>query len=812
MRAFDSRNSWLDNSGLPLAGRISFCRLHTTEPESIYDAAGTELPNPIFTNTVGQPVQQVFLKDNADYTVRFEKYVGVADMTEDQENWLFQYSCDLPWLTASISVASDFYQLVDTVADLRNISPESVQVRSGKKLVALAGYNSPGDKPIVLYVWNASSVVSDDGGSVIKVTDIATGRWELVNDFGSDGIDVRHFGVFGAPGRTEATDTMSLRIGVANDYSVDTGIPLYFPAIDGLTWYKMNNLNIAGAKFARYTRVFGNTGTTSSITVYDPDSYLEVLSNSDYNATWNIRGNTVKTSWGFYSSKVYFEPDLKLVVDSTLTTTHRSFQNLIVECVVNVSDVQFTNCQIESNGKLGNDIVFHGCRLTEAMFQANANLGTVSVYSDDTFDLADWPTVSKWLQLRTQLADTRIDFQGRTVDVSCVVNWPSEATYVNAVFDSYSAKQVLVNLDGCSGTLDLQSTVGSLDITGSNIVLTGKDSFTYVKLTDTKVDFSGRDIQFNALNMTRSSTEENAAITYTANSFYANGSTVSVNLTAYDCQAIKSRLFNIDTQHPVLTDCDLFGTITQHVTLDQTNIDFEITGCTFHSGNGHAVSGAWNLMKVIGKWCNNVSLLPNHFITLDRTHLDPDEQAHSYIYENNSGPAVLQKLSANWKDEIIIPPVEDTTIGSKQLNKIYRIGSESTLPVRYGFVGSAPSGVTDIGLYVSEFSMFTVGTTNIPNMVLHALPPQHITSSMYSQLPPFTVFPHRLPGAVSLGCPVDTVEGIAPEGAAGIKFYTGYRWRVTCAPDMFELAIDVRGTDVDRWYIRMPISYRISQF
>ena len=87
-RPFDYKWTWLDDEGKPLAGKVEFCKLHTTVLENIYDNQGYPAENPIFTEVqTGQLVHQVFLKDKTDYTVRWNKYVGNGDMTEDQDNW-----------------------------------------------------------------------------------------------------------------------------------------------------------------------------------------------------------------------------------------------------------------------------------------------------------------------------------------------------------------------------------------------------------------------------------------------------------------------------------------------------------------------------------------------------------------------------------------------------------------------------------------------------------------------------------------------------------------------------------------------------
>ena len=83
-RQFDNRNSWLDDKGQPLVGRVKFCKLHTTILDNFWDITGNvPIQNPMYTNQQGQLMQQVFLSDK-DLTVRFEKYIGHGRMQDDE--------------------------------------------------------------------------------------------------------------------------------------------------------------------------------------------------------------------------------------------------------------------------------------------------------------------------------------------------------------------------------------------------------------------------------------------------------------------------------------------------------------------------------------------------------------------------------------------------------------------------------------------------------------------------------------------------------------------------------------------------------
>ena len=392
MRMFDNKNSWLDDDGKPLLGRVKFCKLHTTVLENIYDNQGYVCNNPMFTNTIGQLDSQVFLKDNTDYTIRFEKYIGNGDMSEDQDNWLYIYSCDNLWNTYGIEVDSSTFQLVNNINDLRNTNPNTITTRDNHKVIILGGYNVIGDKPQVMYIWNPNNTDSDNGGDIIKVNNISNGRWELVNNFGPNGVDVRHFGVFGADSKADATDIMSIRINTANQYAAYNSIPLYFPSINGLTWYKMNGLNLYKAKFSEETRVFGNTNYPNIITMFDENGYLDVYTDSGYKAVFTIRGPTVRTSWGVNSDNCIFEPSYKLIVDSAINTNHRDFSNIIVELIHETSNLQFDNCEIHSVNKLGDYIYFRNGKITESMFTFTTDYDTITITNDVVVDLDDWPT------------------------------------------------------------------------------------------------------------------------------------------------------------------------------------------------------------------------------------------------------------------------------------------------------------------------------------------------------------------------------------------------------------------------------------
>ena len=817
MRQFDNKNSWLDLDGKPLAGRVKFCRLHTTELENIYDNQGNLSDNPIFTNTIGQLNWQVFLADNKNYTVRFEKYVGNGDMTEDEDNWLFQYSCDNLWDIYGINVDATTFQLVNNITDLRALDPNTITTRDNSKVVILGGYNTIGDKPQVMYIWNATSIENDNGGSVIKVGSIATGRWELVNTFGANGIDVRHFGVFGADSIADATDIMSLQIGYANSYAQSIGLPLYFPANDGLTWYKINSINLYGAIFAQETKIFGNTGTSSTITVTDDTSYLDVYTNASYKAVFTITGPVVKTSWGVNSTNCIFNPSYKLIVDSIINSNHRDFEGIIIDCQYELPDVYLDNCQINAVKKITGMCYFQNCKLTESMFSDSCDFGTITVRNNDIFDIEDFPTTSKWMILRNQLANRVVDFKGRTVDSSYAFTWGNEVTYKNAVFSNYSAISDAVNLDNCSGTLTMPYANTLHVYNNSNVVISNaRLEINEVTLENSIVRLNyGVDTLIHNLNVKNTKFDDSVNKLLDVDSIIAENSQLypfivcTNNATTCTVEKCDITTINAGIVKPVIQNCIIYRGILSKSNASN-NIDFELINNVFvndPAGFGHHLSSDYANAHVVGKWVNNTSMLPNHFIIIDRTNIDTDEQSHNYVYEGNKGPNVLQKLEANWSDIQIILG----TAGSPKVISFHQLGGATNFPVRADFNGSMyrndehGGGHTNPDVYLTQFAMFTVGTRNIGQLGLKAIIPQHLEGNFYNSPTYLQV--------CAFTCSVDEKERLWYSDnvgvPAGIVFMNGYTWRVTSVTNMYEIG---NALALPNMYYELPVNYHISKF
>lgn len=693
MRMFDKRTSWLDDEGKPLIGRVKFCKLHTTILENVYNMNGTVVyANPQYTNTIGQLQNQIFLKDNTDYTVRFEKYVGNGDMTEDQDNWLDVYSCDDIWNTYGIEIDATSFQVVNNITSLRNLDPSTVATRDNHKVIILGGYNVIGDKPQVMYIWNPTNTSSDNGGDIIKVNSISNGRWELVNNFGPDGLDVRHFGVFGADSKSEATDLMSIQINVANQYAAYNSIPLYFPAIDGLTWYKMNGLNLYNSIFAEETRVFGNSNNPNIITMINENGYLDCYSDSDYHSVFRIRGSVVRTSWGENTDNCVYEPTYKLIVDSVINTNNKDWSNIIVECISEITYAQFDSCEIRSVEKLGDWTSFTNCRLEERMFIDATDFDTVTVQNNNIIDLADWPTTWKWLKLRSQNSQGALDMQGRTLDTNCndIVNWVGAITYKNAIFNGFEITQSIIGLENCGGSVQFNSNIQTLICDNSAIAITT------VQLT----------ARPNVI------IKNNSEITFSNGEFYAGEFaaidsviTGSVNASVHVVGS-NSIFYNAITVNGILNlqRCTVSGAIMQ----TSNDATFAVTLLNNTLGSSYYMFGAPLTQSVVtGKIeYNNSNAATGQAIIIDRSNFDPDESHHHYSYKYNTGAFIPDQAVA-----------QGTYLAKP---RHYFSGSENTFAQNnQGYHTFVVPTALNCGLIYNStvpfenVQFFTIGTTNI---------------------------------------------------------------------------------------------------
>jgi len=117
----------------------------------------------------------------------------------------------LSWFNINIAFVGN------SIADLRLLDGSSGSGRAN-----LSGYYAPGDGGGGSFWWDATSTETDNNGTIIKVTAVATGRWKRLY---SGEINVRWFG---AKGDGVTDDSSAIVAAIA----ASTGKTLFFPVGD----------------------------------------------------------------------------------------------------------------------------------------------------------------------------------------------------------------------------------------------------------------------------------------------------------------------------------------------------------------------------------------------------------------------------------------------------------------------------------------------------------------------------------------------------------------------------------------------------
>lgn len=650
MRQFTLANSYHDNDGNLLHGRISFYKKGTTTLEDIFDVDGHVLSNPIYTNSIGQTRMPVFLADK-DYTIVFDSYQGSGVMEEDTEdptNWVFQYSAVSLFETYDVTVDLKGIEKINTVQELRETSPEDIV--SEEKVIVLAGYNEAGDKPSINYVWDPDSMAADDGGATIKVDDIATGRWVMVEQSVGK-LDVRHYGVFPAESYNNIPPVQPLRIGNAYRHASATGSNLFFPIVNSASFYLVSQ-SLYGIAVANGTHICVDRNVTIEI-AENPLNFL-LTQTPDYNGTCTIVGEELAysrvTAFGGAAvdySSVIFQPRSKFRIDKNVEyTLELKGVEVFLEGTftrTNSYMVTLEDCNIHANNKIRTDMhmTFKNCIILESMFY-NSNDLTNCTFIDCFSDISYWSSVRRYMDYWNKSNTVFLDLKGRAIDRAISINRGVIIKNVNG-----GSIELLSTCDVCSVSnstvfISSQNPSVPLNIDSSNVSLLSEnfgaiaaaDSVCTVSsdLTEVTVaDFGAKNSAF-----VRSDGLTSGGITVT-NTFSMEHCNFTCHFDVRQCQV------------PMFKDCNVTGmvrgkyismvecTIASQVITEDNNgeINFDFARNTFTSGS-HVMEASQANTIVVGRWVNNTALL-QHPIGFDRANFNSLENMHPYTYEGNTG-------------------------------------------------------------------------------------------------------------------------------------------------------------------------------
>lgn len=633
-RAFDNWNSYLDNDGNLLHGKIRFCRKETTDNITIYNSDSTAIRNPEFTDLLGRTEYQVFLDSDENVTAYFYKYVGTGDMTRwpyedyDPSRWAYQYSSDNMDPTSKVSITSDTASGVATMVELRDVDPDDVPEVNGAKLMWLYGYYDAGDKSPVLYVWDSASLDSDDGGATIMANSVpGRGRWKLATR--ELHFDVRHFGIFPLDDKYSTDYSFTSQLANCAAYIDKEGLDAWFPAInDNMSYYLFDGTNTFGIKgdiyvsdSVRFQVKSGTNGTAISChEIHKQTPYL--FDSSLQTGLATLSADWVCISW--VGGNCTGNARVGWVIDTA------DFSRIItgkeVKFVANGSpSLQLDDCVITSNKKITGRITIMNS-IVKTDFFADDYDWTRLTLANNTILIENCKDANTYILLKNKQGDNNYgDLHEQSIDA-----------------DVLSGGLI----ENCSGKIRFISNGETTEMHNVSLEVSGLTSIDSLNLIDSWLTFSENSViggiqirrgelaGYVELQILASSMIENVdvrcQIKALSNKLTVRNSNIHGAITARDIDLVNNQLY------AQVEQLDNNGVVNVHC-----------VGNMFHSENGiparHYVHATNPGSTVNGIWSKNGSSYDTvHWIRLDRTNLKLQDSEHSYSYTGNAEPYMMK--------------------------------------------------------------------------------------------------------------------------------------------------------------------------
>lgn len=633
MRAFDTWNSYLDNDGNLLHGKIRFCRKGTTDNVTIYNSSEVAIRNPEFTDMLGRTEYQVFVASEENVTAYFYKYIGTGDMMQwpaedyDPSRWAYQYSSDNMDPTSSIELTADTASGVSTMIDLRSVDPEEVPTVHGAKLMWLYGYYNAGDTSPVLYIWDSASLDSDDGGATIMSNHApGRGRWKLVSR--ELHFDVRHFGVFPTDDIYSTDASYTSQIANCAAYLDKVGCDAWFPALNGeRSFYLFDGTNTFAIKGdiyisddVRFQCKNGTSGTIISgneIHKTTPDLFVSTVNTG----MGTLRADWINISW--LGGMVTGDARVGWVIDSA--SYPRTITGKQVRFETNGHyGLTLINCQITSNKCITGAIDIESSILKTEYFADNYDWSNLRSYNNIIL-LENCNSADTYITLKNKQNDGNYgDLGEQTVHNRSLL---SGCIAENAMFQNVTLLGDS-ELHNVSGTVTL-STNANQNWIDCWLTLLGNPTVNNIQLR------RGSLVGTGTLRIVSSGYFDNADMQILVNSL---GAVVTIRNSEIN-KAVSGDTIN-------LQDNNIYATVEQ---VDNSGIiNVRCIGNMFFNSAQHYIHANTPDSVVNGIWENNGSAYDDrHWIRLNRTNLAFQDNAHHYTYSNNSEPYLMKYSGRN---------------------------------------------------------------------------------------------------------------------------------------------------------------------
>lgn len=626
MRAWDNHNSYLDNDGKILHGKIRFCKKATTDNVAIYNRDGVALRNPAFTDMLGRTEYQVFLNSDADVTAYYYKYIGTGDMMTwqgedyDPSRWAYQYSSDSMDPSKIVDLTATTADGVATMTDLRAKDPETVPTVNGAKLLWLYGYYTAGDKSPVLYYWDSASLKNDDGGAVIMHNNTSgPGRWILAsNDLH---FDVRHFGVFPQSDKYSVDYSYTSQLANCGIYIDNCGLDAWFPDNNGaMSYYLLNgantfsiNGNIYCSDSVRFVCKTGTTGTAIACNeLHKRTPYL--FDSSVQTGTATLTADWINISW--VGGNCTGNARVGWVIDTDDFVRNISGKEVHFEHNGSPS-LSLDNCLITSNKNITGQVNIQNSVLKTDFFADDYDWSKLTSVGN-TILLSNCKDANTYIKLKNKQGESNYgDLGEQQINADVLAGGNLENCFGSAKFISHGSTE----MHNVSLTLTGLTSTDSINAVDSWLTLTANSTVASIQLRRGALLGSGVSLQVLGASLFNDANIEVAL------------NAMGTSLTLEKCDVRGS----VTGQTIVMNGNDIYAQV------DQSDVSGAIAvycvGNMFHSGARHYVHANTAGSLVSGVWMNNGSDYDNvHWIRLDRTNLNDDDLAHSYKYYGNAEP------------------------------------------------------------------------------------------------------------------------------------------------------------------------------
>lgn len=229
---FDSRHQFLDGNADPAAGFIRFFEAGTTTLFTVYSdsALTTAVADNLPLNADGRLPNSIYVPLGQDifWQVRTGASGGGSLIAESDDSW--------GWPSVNSDTSS-------SIADMKTRTPDDGDV------VTVHGYTTVGDGGGGTYHFDASSVLADNGGTVIA-PNAGSGRWLLMSEV----IRPEHFGAVGTGDVSSAmalaiTGAGSSPLTLSGTYTLSDNVTFEHVISDNATLYLADTTTLGDISF-----------------------------------------------------------------------------------------------------------------------------------------------------------------------------------------------------------------------------------------------------------------------------------------------------------------------------------------------------------------------------------------------------------------------------------------------------------------------------------------------------------------------------------------------------------------------------------